>query len=91
MKWPRWSIRSKDPVDFLPATIGCVFLFVSVPAFLGVLIYPDRNAGLFGTALLILLGLGVALGAGFLIFGVRICAYPGSLAYRITHPRLFLR
>jgi hypothetical protein len=89
MKWPSWSIRSRDPADFMPALIGCVMLLVSLPAFLGVLFFPDRNSGALGTLLLILLGSGTLLGAGFLIFGVRICSFPGSLAYRLSRGRIF--
>jgi hypothetical protein len=91
MKWPRWSIRSNDPDDFLPIVIGCVLLCIAIPAFIGLLLYPDRNAGNLATALLIFLGLGILLGAGFVIFGLRICSYPGSLAYRLSRGRIFFR
>jgi hypothetical protein len=91
MKWPRWSIKTNDPHDFLPVLIGCVMLFLSTPGFLGVLLYPDRQSGLLATALLILLGAGVMLGAGFVLFGIRNASFPGSLAYRITHARIFYR
>lgn len=91
MKWPSWSIQSKDPFDFLPMGIGCVFLFLSAPAFISVLLFPDRHAGDLATALLIVLGAGVVLGVGFVIFGLRICAYPGSLAYRLSRGRIFFR
>lgn len=89
MKWPRWSIRTRDPNDFLPVLIGCVMLFVSLPGFIGVWLFPDRNAGNLGTALMILLGSGIVLGIGFIVFGMRISSVPGSLAYRLTHGRLF--
>ena len=91
MKWPSWTIRSRDPVDFLPALIGCVMILISLPAFVGVLFFPDRNSGALGLVLLILLGSGALLGAGFLIFGVRICSFPGSLAYRLSRGRIFFR
>ncbi|HKS88371.1 MAG TPA: hypothetical protein VJR70_02920 [Stellaceae bacterium] len=91
MKWPQWSLRTPDPNDFLPVLIGCIMLFVSLPGFLGVLFYPDRNAGVLAVALLVVLGGGMLLGAGFLVFGIRNTAYPGSLAYRITHARIFFR
>ena len=91
MRFLHWSIRSPDPVDFLPTVIGSVMLFLSLPAFVGVLLYPDRNSGALATGLLVLFALGIALGAGFVIYGVRICAYPGSLAYRLARGRIFFR
>ena len=91
MKWLKWSIRSQVPNDFLPIVIGSIILMMSLPGFLGVLISPDQNSGALAVVLLVLLGGGVLLGAGFLIFGIRICSFPGSLAYRITHGRIFFR
>ena len=91
MKWPKWQITTGDPTDFLPILIGCVFLFLSLPGFILVLAKPDQNAGILATALAVLLGIGIVLGVGFLILGIRITSYPGSLAYRITHGRIFFR
>jgi hypothetical protein len=91
MKWPLWSIKTDDPNDFLPVLIGCVFLLVSLPGFLGVLFYPDRNSGVLATSLLVVLGIGVLLGVGFLISGLRTTTFPGSLMYRITRGRIFFR
>jgi hypothetical protein len=91
--WPRWSIRSSPDgtTDFLPIVIGCLMLLTSVPGFFGVLFFADANSGVLATGLLVWLATGIVLGAGFLIFGIRICSYPGSLAYRITHGRFFTR
>lgn len=91
MKWPRWRITTGDPTDFLPIVIGGALLLLSLPGFVLVLLKPDQNAGILGTALAVWLGIGVVLGVGFLILGIRITAYPGSLAYRITHGRIFFR
>lgn len=91
MKWPRWQITTGDPGDFLPIVIGCVLLFVSLPGFILVLVNPDPSAGMLATALAVFLGIGVALGLAFLVLGIRITAFPGSLAYRITHGRIFFR
>ncbi len=91
MKWPRWSIWAGDRNDFLPLLIGCVMLFLSLPGFLAILLYPDRNAGALAVVLLVVLGVGVVLGTGFVVFGIRISTDPGSLAYRITHVRIFSR
>ena len=90
MKWPKWRIDS-GPGDFLPMLIGCVFLFISGPSFLMLLLIPDRNSGLIGGPLLTILGTGIVLGVGFIILGVRLLSRPGSLAYRIAHFRFFWR
>jgi len=89
MKWPRWSIASGDPGDFLPIIIGCIFLFLALPAFVLLLVNSDRNAGVIGIALLVWFGTGIVIGTMFLIFGLRLCSSPGSLLYRITHGRIF--
>jgi len=91
MKWPKWSITSGDRDDFLPIMIGCVFLFVSLPGFVLLLVNPDRNSGAIGIPLIVWLGTGVILGMIFIVFGLRICSSPGSLLYRITHGRIFMR
>lgn len=91
MRWPKWSIAAQDSGDFLPIMIGCVFLLLSVPGFLLLLLKPDRNSGVIRVPLLVMLGIGIVVGLAFLIFGLRICSYPGTLLYRITHGRLFSR
>ena len=91
MKWPRWSIASGDPGDFLPIMIGCIFLFFSLPTFVLLLVKPERNSGDIGIPLLIWFALGIIVGMIFVIFGLRICSSPGSLLYRITHGRIFTR
>lgn len=90
MKRRSWSI-SQGQGDFLPLVIGSVLLFVSVPAFVLLLVYPDRNWGLIGPPLLFILGGGIILGLGFLVLGIQLCSEPGSLTYRIAHGRLFSR
>lgn len=79
------------PGDFLPALIGCVFMFISLPGFVMLLVNADRGSGVIAAPLLVVLGAGILLGAGFIVLGIRICACPGSLAYRLTHGRIFMR
>ena len=89
MRWPKWSIATSEPGDFLPILIGCVFLFLSLPGFVLLLVNADHGSAPIAQPLLVLLGAGILLGAGFIVFGIRICSYPGSLAYRLTHARIF--
>jgi hypothetical protein len=91
MKWVKWSIATGDSGDFLPIMIGCIFLFLSLPPFVLLLVMPDRNSGVIGIPLLVWLGMGIVVGTVFVIFGLRMCSYPGSLVYRITHGRIFTR
>jgi len=91
MKWPKWSIATGDSGDFLPIMIGGIFLFLSVPGVVLLLVMPDRNSGVIGTPLLVWLGVGIAIGMIFVIYGLRICSFPGSWLYRITHGRIFTR
>ena len=91
MKWPKWSIATGDSGDFLPIMIGCIVLFLSVPAFVLLLLMPDRNSGVIGVPLLVWLGVGIAIGVIFFIYGLQICSVPGSWLYRITHGRIFTR
>jgi len=91
MKWPTWSIASGEPGDFLPIFIGCIILFMSVPAFVLLLVMPDRNSGVIGIPLLVWLGIGIIIGVIFVIHGLRICSFPGSWLYRITHGRIFTK
>jgi hypothetical protein len=90
MKWPKWQI-ALDTGDFLPVLIGIVIIVLSLPGFLLVWLKPDRNSGVIGVPLLVILGAGVLIGFGFLFFGLRICAFPGTWLYRITHGRMFSR
>jgi hypothetical protein len=91
MNWPKWSIATGDRGDFLPLMIGCIFLFISLPAFVLLLVNSDRNSGAIGIPLLVLLGAGIIIGTIFVIFGLRILSFPGTLLYRITHGRFFTR
>jgi hypothetical protein len=91
MKWPRWSIATGESGDFLPIMIGCLFLLISLPAFVLLLLNSDRNSGAIGIPLLVWFGAGVIIGVIFIVFGLRICSSPGSLVYRITHGRIFTR
>src|SRR5712691_2539273 len=52
MKWPKWSIATGDSGDFLPIMIGCIFVFLSLPPFVLLLVMPDRNSGVIGIPLL---------------------------------------
>ena len=91
MKWPKWSIATPASGDFLPIMIGCVFLLLSLPGFFMVLLNADRGSEAIALPLLIILGGGIILGAFFVILGLRICSFPGSWVYRITHGRIFSR
>jgi hypothetical protein len=91
MKWPRWSITRGDSGDFMPTLFGTIMLLVSLPGFIVLILYPDVNSDTIRLPLLVFLGFGAILGAGFVILGLRICSYPGSLTYRITHGRIFTR
>lgn len=91
MKWPKWSIATADSGDFLPFMIGCILLFISLPAFVLLLVNAGRNSGVLGIPLLVFLGAGIIIGTIFVIFGLRILSSPGSLLYRITHGRFFTR
>jgi hypothetical protein len=91
MKWPIWSITTTDSHDFLPLMFGIMFLLLSAPPFFMVMFNADQSAGAFVTSLLIVLGGGIVIGTSFVIFGLRICSFPGSRLYRITHGRFFWR
>ena len=91
MRWPKWSIATGDPGDFLPIIIGVIILLLSLPTFVLLLLMPDRNSGVIGVPLLIWLGVGIIIGTIFIIFGLRMCSSPGSRLYRITHGRIFTR
>ena len=77
--------------DFIPIVIGCILLFWSLPGFIMLLVDPDRGSYMLVVPLLVLFGFGNILGFGMLLYGIRLCSYPGSLAYRVTHGRIFSR
>jgi hypothetical protein len=89
MRWPKWSIVTGQRGDFLPIMIGCILLFISVPAFVLLLVMPDHNSEAIGDPLLVWFAIGTAIGAAFVIHGLRVCASPGSRLYRIAHGRFF--
>jgi hypothetical protein len=90
MKWRITSI-AKDRGDFLPIVMGVVLLLMSLPAIVMVLWKPDRNSGVVGVPLLIVLGLGVIAGLTFVVMGIRLCSTPGTHLYRLSHGRIFSR
>lgn len=90
MKRPKFSIAA-GPGDFMPLLIGSVIMFVSLPAFVLMLVDSDQNFGVLGAPITTILGIGVIVGFGFLVLGVQLCSEPGSLAYRISHGRIFSR
>jgi hypothetical protein len=87
---PRWRIVL-GPGDFLPLVIGCVLLFISLPGFTVLLLVKDRNWGVLGPPVIVILGLGTLLGLGFLVLGLQHCTRPGSFWYRLVHGRFFSR
>lgn len=89
MKWPKWSIATPASGDFLPILIGCVFLLISLPAFVMVVFNSDRHSEPIAAVLLVMLGGGIIIGIFFVILGLRVCSLPGSRLYRITHGRIF--
>ena len=91
MKWPKWSIVQPNSHDPMPILFGGAFLFISLPGFLMVLFNSGRESGTIQIPLLIVLGGGIIIGVVFVIFGLRICSFPGSRLYRITHGRIFSR
>lgn len=88
MKKPRFSIGS-GPGDFMPLVISAVFLFISVPGFLLLLAETGDDFGGLDVPVLAILGAGVILGLIFLVYGLQLCAEPGSLLYRLAHGRIF--
>jgi len=87
---PRWTIVV-GPGDFLPFVIGCVLLFISLPGFVVLLAVSDRNWGVLGPPVIVILGLGILLGLGFVVLGLQHCTQPGSFWYRLAHGRFFSR
>jgi hypothetical protein len=88
MKRWKWEIAA-GPGDFLPVIIGCAMLFLALPPFLILVFGPEQDMGVLGKPVLLITGLGVLIGVGFLILGVQQLAMPGSLAYRLAHGRFF--
>src|SRR3954464_6108212 len=82
----RFAIGS-GPGDFMPLVIGAIFLFISAPGFVLLLIQNGEDFGGLELPVLWLLGAGVILGLGFLVYGLQLCAEPGSLLYRLAHGR----
>lgn len=91
MKWIRRSPTGYERGDFLPILIGGVVLSLSLPAFVMLLVDADPGAAALSLSLLVLFAAGILLGLGYLWVGIRVCSYPGSLPYRITHGRLVSR
>jgi hypothetical protein len=73
----------------MPLVIGAVFLLISVPGFVLLLIEAGQDFGGLDRPVLVILGAGVLLGLAFLVNGLQLCAEPGSLLYRLSHGRIF--
>ena len=73
----------------MPLVIGAVFLFISVPGFVLLLLQSGEDFGGLDLPVLAILGAGVILGLVFLVYGLRLCSEPGSLLYRLSHGRIF--
>ena len=73
----------------MPIVIGAVFLFISVPGFVLLLIETGEDFGGLDLPVLAILGAGVILGLVFLMNGLQLCSKPGSLLYRLSHGRIF--
>ena len=73
----------------MPLVIGAVFLFISAPGFVLLLIQHGEDFAGLDLPVLAILGTGVILGLIFLVYGLRLCAEPGSLLYRLSHGRIF--
>jgi len=88
MRWPKWQIAAGRG-DFLPIVIGCVMFFISLPSVVLLLLHPDRNSGVIGVPLMVILSIGTLIGLAFIILGIQLCSTPGSLTYRLAHGRFF--
>jgi hypothetical protein len=84
----RFSIGS-GPGDFMPLVIGAIFLFISTPGFVLLLIEIGDDFGGLDLPVLAILGAGMILGLVFVVHGLRLCSEPGSLLYRLSHGRIF--
>jgi hypothetical protein len=85
---PKFSIGS-GPGDFMPLVIGAVFLLISVPGFVLLLLQSGEDFGGLDLPVLAILGGGVILGLAFVVNGLQLCSEPGSLLYRLSHGRIF--
>ena len=72
----------------MPIVIGAVFLFISVPGFVLLLVDRGEDFGGLDLPVLAILGVGVILGLAFLVNGLQLCSEPGSLLYRLSHGRI---
>jgi hypothetical protein len=88
VKRPRFAIGS-EPGDFMPLLIGAVFLLISVPGFVLLMVESGEDFGGLDLPILAILGAGVILGLAFLVNGMQLCSEPGSLLYRLSHGRFF--
>jgi hypothetical protein len=91
MTWLKSPFTKYERGDFIPIMIGGILLFWSLPVFIILLVDTDHGSAVVAIPLLVLFGVGIILGFGFLLFGIRLCSYPGSLTYRVTHARFFSR
>jgi hypothetical protein len=85
---PKFSIGS-GPGDFMPLVIGAVFLFISVPGVVLLLLESGEDFGGLDLPVLAILGGGAILGLAFVVNGLQLCSEPGSLLYRLSHGRIF--
>ena len=88
MKWPNWRLSYRRG-DWLPIFIGGLLLVFSIPAVLMLIFRPERGSTLIRIPLLVFCGATFIAGVGFIVWGIRLCSTPGSLAYRISHGRIF--
>ena len=88
MTWLKSPFTRYERGDFILIIIGGVAIFWSLPAFVMLLIDVDPGARGLAMPLLVLFGIGNILGLGFILLGLRLCSYPGSLTYRITHGQI---
>jgi hypothetical protein len=91
MRWLASSLLNSEPGDFLPTLVGTVILFISLPGLIMLLVNADPGSGVVAVALMVLFGAGALLGLCFVVVGIRLCSYPGSLAYRLTRGRISWR
>jgi hypothetical protein len=73
----------------MPLLIGVLFLFISAPGFILLLIETGEDFGGLDLPVLAMLGAGVIMGLAFLVNGLQLCSEPGSLLYQLSHGRLF--
>jgi hypothetical protein len=90
MRLPK-AMMGAGPGDFIPLLTAVVMLALSLPALVLLLLDPNKNWGVLGPPVIVILSCGVLLGLGFLVRGIQLCSTPGSLMYRIAYGRLFSR